>query len=228
MKPSRQSLLDFGVPPPAAALPPLLVEQAIASTGLLFYRAHGLAADSAISFRAISSTTLGAPASRLPSPLREGVTYFAQPVTPDAFGVSLTAGAARLASFGTSACGSIAYLIDPADALDAAIDEADVLVVAMLTGHHGDVDADIVTNCKRALAARLYVVKMAIGDPAKAESYAPLAAMWTETYQPMLDLYLAGTAVKGGVDATPTIAEGGARYRRLGTSAPFGAKGAPV
>ena len=216
-KPTRQSVLDFGLPPPAAASPPLLVEDVDAAQGLLFYRAHGLALDAPIELRLIRDTTPGAPAPALPAGLAEGITYGADPLTASSFRLRLAG--SPITSFPDAGTGRVAFFSDPGASIDIAIDRAWTLVMEHCTAHGGDVEAQIVTDAAGALAVRLYVAAMAAGDAAKAASYDGLAALWPETYRPLLDAYLAGRPVRGATDATPLISEGSPRFVRLGETA---------
>jgi hypothetical protein len=218
-KPTRQSLLDFGVPPPVAAQPPLLVERVSASAGLLFYRAHGLALDAPISLRLVTDTTLGATPGALPGGLSEGVTYFARPATGDSFALATAVSPApAIASFTDGGTGRFSFLWDPGASIDVAIDKAWTLVLAMCTAHGGEVDAPIVTDAAAALAVRLYCAAVAAGDPDKGASFDGLSALWPDTYKPLLEAYFRGVPVRGATDATPTIGEGSPRYVRLGSS----------
>jgi hypothetical protein len=195
-----------------AARVPLLVEQANDSAGLLFYRAHGLGLDYPLTFRSISSTTLGAPPSSLPGGLSEGTTYYARPVTPDSFAVATAVSpAAQIASFSGAAVGRFGYMVDPGVALDQAIAKAWNLVQSDCTAHGGDVDAPILTDAAAALAARLYVAALCAGDPAKGASYDGISKLYAEIYAPKLAAYFAGASIRNAVDTTPTVAENGAR-----------------
>lgn len=218
-KPTRASVLAFGLPPPAAASPPLLVEQVDTATGLLFYRAHGLSADDPISLRLVRDTTLGAPTPALPTGLAEGVTYYAQPSTSDAFRLATSSGGSPISGYAAEGT-RFSWLFDPFAALDAAIDKAWTAVLADCTAHGGEVEADIITDAAGALAVRFYVAHMAAGDPETAQSYDGIAQLYTEVYQPKLDAYFKGVPVRGATDATPSIGEAAPRFRKLGASAP--------
>jgi hypothetical protein len=207
-------VLDFGLPPPVAGRPPLLVEHTVDASGLLFYRAHGLGVDAQISFRAISSTTLGATPSSLGAPLVEGTTYYVRPTSSDAFQVALAPSpSAPITSFG-AAVGRFGYVVDPGIALDNAIAKAWTMVQAQCTAHGGDVAAQILTDAAAAFAARLYVAVLCAGDPVKASTYDGISKLYQEVYEPLLQSYFRGLVVRGSVDATPASAENGARLMR--------------
>src|SRR5262249_34002827 len=159
--------LDLGVPAPAAAQPPQLVEHTVDASGLIFVRAHSLALDAPVSFRAISSTTLGAPPSTLPVPLAEGTVFYARPTSSDAFPVAASA----IAIFTSPASGRFSYIVDPGLRLDIAIARAWNVVQSDCTAHGGDVEAPILTDAAAALAARFYIAIVCAGDPDKAASY---------------------------------------------------------
>jgi len=210
--PTRQSVLDFGLPPPVAGRVPLLVEQTADGSGLIYYRGHGLALDAPLSFRANSSTTLGAPPASLPAPLVEGTTYYARPTTSDAFHVATAPSpAASIAAFTVAAVGRFGFILDYGPALDAAIAKAWTIVQSDCTAHGGDADASILTDAAAALAARLYVAIFCAGDAAKAQSYDGIAKLYAEVYQPKLDAYFRGVPICGAQDATPGLAENGPR-----------------
>lgn len=219
-KPTRASVLAFGLPPPAAASPPSLVDRVDETRGLLFARAHGLEDGDTLSFQLNTVTTLGAQPGALPTVLLEGTTYEAEPATSDAFRVR-PQGGATITSFADAGVGRFSFLVDPWAALDAAIDKAWRVVLAMCVAHKGDITADIVTDAAAALAVRFYVAHMAAGDPDKGASYDGLAALWADTYKPLLDSYLAGAPVKDAVDDTPAKAEMGARLVELADAEPF-------
>lgn len=232
-KPTRRDLLTLGLPAPAAVLQPTLVEQVDAATGLLTATAHGLFDDDVVSLQLLSSTTLGADPSVLPAGLEEGTPYYVRPATADAFRLATAASpATAITSFADEGEGSFQLLADNADALDRAIDDAWTTVHAMLTAHGGDVEAPIVTLATRYLAAQLYIAHCAIGDPAAAQSYGAIGDLWSSTYKPLLDRYLAGIPVRGATDATPTVSEGSPRFVRLGpaasTSTSWGTESAEV
>lgn len=210
--PTRQSLLDLGVPPPVAGRVPLLVEQVVIAAGLLFYRSHGLALDAPLTFRAISSTTLGAPPAALPSPeLVEGTVYYARPTSSDAFQVATAPSPSPpIASFAATASARFGFLVDPGAALDLAIQRAWTVVQSDCTAHGGDTAAPLLTDAARALAARFYVVTLCTGDPTKAAQYDGLARLYAEIYAPKLAAFFTGTPIRGAVDATPGIVEDGA------------------
>ncbi len=213
-KPSRASLLAFGLPPPAAASPPLLIEQVDAAQGLLFYHAGLFQLDDALELSLVRDTTTGATPSELPGGLEEGVTYYVRPATAGSFRL-----ATAVTSFADAGVGRFRVMFDPSAALDAAIDKAWTLVLAMCTAHGGEVEAQIVTDAAASLAVRLYVAHMAAGDAEKAASYDGIALLWQETYKPLLEAYFRGVPVRGATDATPTIAEGAPRFVRLSSSA---------
>ena len=208
--PTRQSVLDFGLPPPVAARTPQLVESTVDGSGLLLARGHGLALDAPLSLRAISSTTLGATPSSLPVPLAEGVTYYARPSSSDAFALATGASpTTAIASFSAPAVGRFGYVLDFRAALDRAIEKAWTLVQSDCTAHGGDVDAPLLTDAAAALAARLYIAVLCAGDPTKLASYDGIAGLYQEVYAPKLAAFFSGVPVRGGSDATPALAENG-------------------
>ncbi len=219
MKPTRASILAFGLPPPAAASPPLLVEQVDAAQGLLFYHAGLFQLDDQLELGLVRDTTVGAPASALPAGLAEGVTYYVRPATAGSFRLSLgPSPASAITPFADAGVGRFSVMFDPGAALGAAIDKAWTLVLAMCTAHGGEVEAPIVTDAAASLAVRLYVAHMAAGDPDKATSYDGIAALWPDTYKPLLEAYFKGVLVRGATDATPAIAESAPRFVRLAAS----------
>ncbi len=205
--PTRASLYALGLPPPAVARVPQLVESTVDGSGLILVRGHALALDAPLSFRAVSSTTLGATPSSLPVPLDEGVTYAADPQTSDAFRVKLNGTA--ITAFTAAAVGRFAYVVDAGAALDVAIAKAWTVVQSDCTAHGGDVDAPLLTDAAAALAIRFYVAMIAAGDPAKAKSYDGLAVLYAEIYAPKLAAFFAGAPVRNATDATPSRAENG-------------------
>lgn len=210
--PTRQSLYDFGLPPPAAASPPYLVERTVDASGLIFFRGHGLSLDAPISFRCVSSSTLGDTPSSLPAPLAEGVIYYARPSTPDAFALATAASpASAIAAFTDAAIGRFSWLCDPGAGLDAAIGKAWTVVQSDCTAHGGDVDAPLLTDAAGALAIRLYVAATCAGDPEKAASYDGLTALYAEIYAPKLAAFFSGAPVRGAADADPAVANNGPR-----------------
>lgn len=210
--PTRQSVLDFGLPSPVSGRVPLLVEHTVDGSGLIFYSGHGLGLDAPLSFRAVSSTTVGALPSSLPAPLAEGVTYYARPSSSDAFQVATgPSPAAAVSSFTVAGAGRFAFEMDAGVAIDAAIGKAWTIVQSDCTAHGGNVDAPILTDAAAALAVRFYVAAVCAGDPEKAASYEGLATLYAEVYAPKLDAYFAGVAVRGAIDATPGQAENGPR-----------------
>lgn len=209
--PTRQSVLDFGLPSPVAGRVPLLVEHTTDGAGLLYYRGHGLALDAPLSLRTISSTTLGSPPSSLPAPLVEGVTYYARPSSSDAFALAMAISpAAPIAPFTAPAAGRFGFVLDFGVALDAAIADAWAIVQSLCTAHGGDTTAPILTSAAKALAARLYIAVVCAGDATKAASYDGIAKLFAEVYEPQLRAYFAGVPVRGAVDQTPTLADNGA------------------
>lgn len=210
--PTRQNVLDFGLPPTVATAPPKLVEQVVVGTGLLFLRGHGLGLDAPISLRSISSTTLGATPSALPAPLAEGVTYYARAASSDAFALASAASpAAAISSFASPGVGRFGFVFDYGPALDQAIADAWMSLQSLCTAHGGDVDAPILTSAARHLAARIYIAVRCAGDAAKAASYDGISKLYTEIYEPQLRAYFAGAPVRGGTDATPAIADNSPR-----------------
>lgn len=209
--PTRQSVLDFGLPAPVSGRVPLLVEHTVDGSGLLFYRGHSLALDAPVSLRAVSSTTLGATPSVLPAPLAEGVTYYARPTSSDAFALATAVSpAAAIPAFTAPAVGRFEYLIDQGVAVDIAISKAWTVVQNDCTAHGGNVDAPILTDAAAALAVRLYIASFCAGDADKAASYDGLSRLYAEIYAPRLDAYFAGAPVRGATDATTGLAENGA------------------
>jgi hypothetical protein len=221
--PTRQDVLGLGLPAPAAPRPPQLIESTVDGSGLLLVRAHGLATDAPLSFRAISSTTLGATPSSLPAPLAEGTTYYARPTSSDAFQVATAVSpAAVVSAFTAAAVGRFSFLVDPGTALDTAIERAWTIVQSDCTAHGGDVTAQILTDAAAALAARFYVAFVCAGDPVKAESYDGIARLYAEIYAPKLAAYFAGVPVRGATDATPSTAENGPVLVATRSLGPFG------
>lgn len=212
--PTRQDVLNFGLPAPAAVRVPELVESTVDGSGLILKRGHSLGLDAPISFRCISSTTLGAAPSSLGAPLLEGVTYYARPASSDAFQVATAPSpAAPIAAFTSAAVNRFSYVIDLGPALDQAIADAWGIVQSDCTAHGGDTEAPILFSAARALAAQLYLAVVCAGDAAKAESYAGLSAIYDKIYAPKLAAYFEGAPVRGATDATPTIADNAPRAR---------------
>lgn len=232
-KPTRESVLAFGLPSPAAAPVPLRIEQVDTASGRLFSWAHGLATDDAITLRLHRDTTPGAPAQSLPTGLQEGVTYYARPTSDDAFTLATAVSpAAAIASYASAGLGEFEVRLDPWAALDAAIERAWTAVLADCTAHGGEVEAAIITDAAAALSVRLYVAHVAAGDPGKGASFDALASLYAEVYAPKLAAYFRGVPVRGATDGTPGVSEGSPLYRVLGpavaTSAPWGTCGSEV
>jgi len=82
-------LHDFGLPRGAIPNPGRLAGSVSAASNTIELDGHGFALGDAVAFRAESGGTLS-------SPLAAGVTYYAIPVTDDAFSVSTTLGGAAL------------------------------------------------------------------------------------------------------------------------------------
>lgn len=228
-KPSRSDLLTLGLPAPAAAQPPRLVEQVTIASGLLYITGHNLTTDALLSLRRVSVTTIGAVAAALPGGLSEGVAYYARPATADALQLATAASpASAISSFSSEPVGRFAVLVDPGLALDKAIDDAWTIVHARLTAHGGDVEAPIVTLGARYLAARVYVAHLAAGDPAKAASFDGLTRVWESEVKPLFEAYFKGTPVRGGTDETPDTLENAAVLVELQGSEPFDLCGGEV
>ncbi len=215
-KPTRTAVLAFGLPPPAAASPPLLIEQVDAVQGLLFYHAGLFGLDDVLELSLVRDRTLGATPSALPGGLAEGVAYYVRPATAGSFRLATAVSpAAAITSFTDAGVGRFSVMFDPGSTLDIAIDEAWAFIMSQCTAHGGDVEAPVVTNMAKALAVHLYIPVMAAGDPAKLATYDSLAAIWTTTYAPYLARLFAGVPVRGATDATPHTSEASPRYARL-------------
>lgn len=216
---TRADVYALGLPPEVFARPARSVGQVIPSSGTIVLRAHGLSTDAPISLSLLSTSSIpGSPAAALPGGLSAGVSYYVQPIGSDSFQLATTAGGTPIASFTDAGVGVLGILVDHGPYLDACIEDFARMIEAHLTAHRGPiVVSPVLTGINARGAADSYVGAHGAGNAILRQAYDQAGIARRRILDDrMLTAWLNGKPLPfGSVDATPTVAEGGAVAVRL-------------
>ncbi len=207
---ARTDVYAIGLAPEAFRRPPREVEAVTPATGTLTIRSHGLAPNAPVSLAVLSSSTLGAPVAAVPTGTAVATPYYALPVagSSDLFQIAIAPNGAPL-TFSDAGAGVFGVLVDHGAYLDAAIVAASAVFDQYARAHASPIVADVARVLCAYLAARIYGMAHAAGNPAfmvAAEAPSWLRGILDKLFQ----IYMEGAPILGATDATPTTAEAGA------------------
>lgn len=155
------------------------------SSGVCSLDVHGFAADDPVSFRASGGA--------LPSPLVEGVTYFANPLTESSFAVRATANGSDLTVADNDQDPAIVVFTPLASILAAARAWASRILDDMLPAHVAPI-FDTVPEIVRMTAAELAIGKVLQQQGAASKSLSDIVA----AAQKRIERWATGVPLRGG------------------------------